>query len=213
MIFDTNIVWGLVQIFRFVQLLPVVLCWSQHAFAEQQDKDNSGNSDSAIKQSLTVAQLFALADAARAHGDFDTAGTAYRALARHSGLQLRTEARFRLGMMLADNERRYREAAVEFRRILDETPHATRVRLELARMNALLGEASVAQRELRSAAADGLPPEVAQTVRFYTNALEARRKIGGGFEIALAPDSNVNRATRSSSLTTCYRRFYAGPRR
>lgn len=148
--------------------------------------------------------MFAFADSARDHGDFKTAETAYRAIARHDDIQLRTEARFRLGMMLADDQHRYRDAAVEFRKILDENPRATRVRLELARMAALLGETSTAQRELRSAAAAGLPPAVAQTVRFYANALDARRRIGGSFEVTLAPDSNINRATRSSSLGTIF---------
>ena len=179
--------------------------------AQQTRTDDSEHQLKAATRNLTAAQLFAFAAAAREHGDFKTAEAAYRALSEHGNIQLRAEARFRLGMMLADDEHHYREAAVEFRTILDENPHATRVRLELARMNALLGESAVAQRELRSAAADGLPSEVAQTIRFYANALEARRKIGGGFEIALALDSNVNRATRASSLGTVIGNFTLNP--
>jgi hypothetical protein len=88
--------------------------------------------------SVTPEQLFALAEHARNAGDFAAAEVAYRAIASNPDIELRTEARFRLGMMLANREHKYREAAVEFRRILDEKPHAVRVRLELARMDALL---------------------------------------------------------------------------
>lgn len=152
--------------------------------------------------SLTPAQLFSFADAARDSGDFRTAETAYRALAENPDIELRTEARFRLGLMLADKERKYREAAVEFRRILDEKPQASRVRLELARMHAMIGNLGAAERELRAAEAAGLPPEVQRMVRFYANALNSRKPFGGSVEAALAPDSNINRATRSSTLGT-----------
>jgi hypothetical protein len=151
---------------------------------------------------MSAAELFAFADRARDRGDFATAETAYRALAANPDPELRTEARFRLGMMLADGMKKYREAAVEFRRILDEKPHAARVRLELARMQALLGNLGSAERELRAAEAAGLPPEVERMVRFYANALSAKKPFGGSFELALAPDSNINRATRSDTLGT-----------
>lgn len=192
-----------------IYLLWTILCLPHAATAQQ------AHTDAPVQQTLTnslsPAQLFAFADAARNQGDFKTAGDAYSALSEHADIRLRTEARFRLGMMLADHEGRYREAAVEFRRILDENPHAVRVRLELARMNGLLGETAAAQRELRAAAADGLPSQVAQTVRFYANALDSRRRTGGGFEVALAPDSNVNRATQASSLSTVIGNFTLSP--
>jgi len=156
----------------------------------------------AAQVTLTPAQLFDFADRARDAGDYDTAETAYRALASNPDIELRTEARFRLGLMLADQLQKYREAAVEFRRILDEKPRAARVRLELARMQALIGNAGAAQRELRAAEAAGLPPEVEQMVRFYAASLGELKSFGGSIEVALAPDSNVNRATRSNTLGT-----------
>lgn len=104
--------------------------------------------------------------------------------------------------MLADKQHKYREAAVELRKILDEKPKAARVRLELARMHAQLGNAGAAARELRAAEAAGLPAEVEQMVRFYANALNARKPFGGSLEVALAPDSNINRATKSDTLGT-----------
>lgn len=155
-------------------------------------------------QTLTVTptQLFELAEAARAAGDFATAETAYRALAENPDPELRTEARFRLGLLLADQLGRPRDAAVEFRRILDEKPDAPRVRLELARMQALMGNLGAAEREFRAAQAGGLPPEVEKLVRFYANALSAEKPLGASIEVALAPDSNVNRATRADTLST-----------
>lgn len=151
---------------------------------------------------LSPAQLFDYAAEADRQGDFAAAETAYRALATNPDLETRTEARFRLGMMLADRQHRYAEAATEFRRVLDEKPRAARVRLELARMDALLGRTAAAARELRAAQAGGLPPEVQQAVRFYAGALEASRPSGFNLGIALAPDTNVNRATRSDTLGT-----------
>ncbi len=151
---------------------------------------------------LSPTDLFGLADQARDSGDFGFAETAYRALASNPDSELRTEARFRLAMMLADKQQNYAGAAIELRKILDEKPKAARVRLELARMQAMLGRFSDAERELRAAQAGGLPPEVERLVRFYTSALSGRKPFGGSIEIAVAPDSNINRATKSDTLGT-----------
>lgn len=151
---------------------------------------------------MTPAQLFDFADAARDRGDYATAEAAYRALATNPDIDIRSEARFRLGMMLADKLQRYGDAAIEFRKILDERPKAGRVRLELARMHAQMGNPGAAARELRAAEAGGLPPEVQRAVRFYANAFEAQKPFGYSIGIAIAPDTNINRATRSDTLGT-----------
>jgi hypothetical protein len=160
------------------------------------------SADPVGRAQLSALDVFTLADAARARGDFATAETAYRALQSDPDAELRTEARFRLGVMLADDLKRYTDAAIEFRRILDDKPNAARVRLELARVLAMNGNIAAAGRELRAAEAAGLPLEVEQLVRFYTNALVARKPFGGSLEVSLAPDSNINRATRSDTLGT-----------
>lgn len=49
---------------------------------------------------LRPVELFVYADTARDAGDFATAETAYRALAANPNIELRTEARFRLAMVL-----------------------------------------------------------------------------------------------------------------
>jgi outer membrane protein len=159
---------------------------------------------------LSAGQLFALADTARAQRDFNTAQAAYEALKSDPDPELRNEARFRLAMMLADDLHRYTDAAIEFRHILDEKPAAARVRLELARMLAMTGDMRGAERALRAAQATGLPPDVQRMVRFYTNALTAQKPFGGSVELAIAPDSNINRATRSDTLGTVIGNFTLG---
>jgi hypothetical protein len=151
---------------------------------------------------LSAAELFAFADAARDAGNFDSAERAYRALAQDPDVELRTEARFRLALMLADRMERPRDAAVLLRQILDEKPDAARVRVELARIQVKLGNYGEAERELRAAQAAGLPAEVERLVRFYAQALSARKPLGGSIQVAFAPDSNVNRATASDTLET-----------
>lgn len=151
---------------------------------------------------LSPAELFDYAENARKVGDFAAAEQALRALAGNPDPDLRNEARFRLGMMLGDQLKRPRDAAVEFRKILDEKPDAARVRLELARMQAQMGHLGAAERELRAAQAGGLPPEVQKLVRFYAGALAANKPFGFSMEAALAPDTNINRATRSDTLGT-----------
>lgn len=160
--------------------------------------------------SLSAAQLFAFADAARDAGDLQTAEAAYRALAGNADPQLRAEAWYRLGMMLADQRHDYRAAAIEFRHILDEQPKSARVRLDLARVLALMGNVGGAEREFRAAEAAGLPPQVQQMVRFYANALSTRKSFGASAEAAITPDSNVNRATRSDTLDTVIGNFTLG---
>lgn len=156
---------------------------------------------------LSNAEVFTLADAARDRGDVALAEQLYRALAANEVGDLRREALFRLALMLADRQGRYRDAAVLLREILDEAPDSARVRVELARMQAQLGNLRAAERELRAAQAIGLPNEVEQLVRFYAQALTAQRPLGGSIQLAIAPDSNINRATRSDTLETIIGEF------
>lgn len=150
---------------------------------------------------LKATDLFALADRAVAEGRPADAETLYRALARDPDIEMRSEARFRLGMLL-EREKRYKDAAVAFRALLDEKPNAARVRIELARVLALIGDADGARRQLRQAQAAGLPPDVARLVNQFASALRSSRPYGGSLEISLAPDNNINRATSATTLDT-----------
>jgi hypothetical protein len=150
---------------------------------------------------LSAVELFALGDQNRSNGQMADAETIYRALARDPDPEIRAEARFRLGMMLAD-EKRYKDAALTFRALLDEKPDAARVRLELARVLALMGDPDGARRQIRQAQAAGLPVEVATVVDQFANALRSTKRFGGSVELSLAPDTNINRATSATTLDT-----------
>ena len=150
---------------------------------------------------LTPAQMFDVAEAAKGRNDLETAETIYRALATNPELEIRNEARFRLARML-EGERRLTDSAVLLRSILDEQPETKPVRLELAKVLATMGDESAARRELRAARAGGLPPEVARQVDRFSEALRASKPVGGSLDVAIANDSNVNRATRSDTLGT-----------
>lgn len=180
----------------------LLTAWATLSSVVATAQDNIATASSAPSVTLTPSQLFDFADAARDAGDFATAESAYRALATNPDIDIRTEARFRHALMLSDRQQRYRDAAVLLRRILDEKPDASRVRIELARMQAQMGQLGAAERELRAAAASGLPPEVEQLVRFYAGALSAQKPVGANVEVAVAPDTNINRATRADTLDT-----------
>lgn len=176
----------------------ILLAATSPALAQEATRDQADSPS----VNMTAAELFAFADAAQQREDYATAEGAYRALATNPDAELRTEARFRLAMLLQDKLDRKREAAVLLRQILDDKPDASRVRVELARVQASLGNTRAAERELRAARASGLPVEVERLVEFYESALSSQRLYGFNMEVALAPDTNINRATRSDTLGT-----------
>jgi tetratricopeptide (TPR) repeat protein len=156
---------------------------------------------SVLASGLSAAQLFALADQAKSDHRNEDALALYAALARDPDADVRAEARFRRGLLLA-RSKRYADAALAFRSVLDEKPAAARVRLELARVLALMGDEAAARRAVREAQAIGLPDDVAATVDQFARALRSVRPFGGSVQVALAPDSNINRATQARTLDT-----------
>lgn len=150
---------------------------------------------------LSAVGAFALADRMRAEHRTRDAQTIYDALRADPDPEIRAEARFREGMMFSD-EKRWIRAATLFRALLDEKPGATRVRLELARVLAALGDEAGARRELRQARAAGLPADVALAVDRFGRTLRNSKRFGGSVELALLPDSNLNRATAARTLDT-----------
>jgi outer membrane protein len=199
-----------------VQMRPLFSLWASlsltlgfpvQAQVGEMSADGSALNAAASEIKLNPAQMLALADRARDARDFELAERLYRAVSQNADVDVHIEARCRLGMMLADHQHKYQDAAIEFRHILDEKPSVLRVRLELARMHTLLGDDRKARREFRAAEAIGLTPEVEQMVRFYSNALAARKRSGLRLELALAPDTNVNRATKSDTLHTVIGNF------
>lgn len=155
---------------------------------------------------LSAVEMFKLAEGRQSAGDVDFVSSIYRALEDNPDGDIRAEARFRHAKLLLALKRN-NEAATLLRRLLDERPDATVARLELAHTLQMLGEPDLALRQLRAAQASGLPPAVARLVDRYSEALRAARPMGASFEVAIAPDSNISRATRSDTLGTVFGDF------
>lgn len=153
------------------------------------------------KVKMTAPALFELATRAEQNGENRLAEQAYEALARDPDADVRAEAMFRHGRLLA-NAGELTKAAVLLRRILDDRPGAMPVRLELARLLDRMGDKDSAWRQVRAVQASRMPPEVARLVDRYSEALRTARPLGASFEIAIAPDSNISRSTRSDTLGT-----------
>ena len=149
----------------------------------------------------STPEVFALADRLVAEGRMQDAETLLEALTGDRALRYRSEARFRLGRLRVANGD-LRGAIARYRALLDEEPGAVAVRLELARVYALANEEAAARRELRRASAIGLPDEVATAVDRFAGALRSRRRLGATIQVALAPDSNINRATSADEIGT-----------
>lgn len=156
--------------------------------------------------SVTAPQLFGIAEAALNHGDQATARQALRALMNDPSPDVRLEARFRLAM-LESKSGNLVAAATLLREIIDARPDAARVRLELAAILDKMGDKEGAWRQIRAIRATGLPPNVARIIDRYSTALRAQRAHGASLELAIAPDSNINRATRSDTLGTVFGDF------
>lgn len=142
-----------------------------------------------------------MAGKAAAQSDWDSAERLYRALFADADLKMRSEARFRLAMLQVSRGKRS-EAALLLRRLLDDEPAAQRARLEYAALLATMGDEGAAWRELRALATRPLPADAARVVERMASALDARRPFGGTVSFGIAPDSNINRATRADTLGT-----------
>ncbi len=170
----------------------------------------SGQTTRESQVSLSAAELLALADRLVAEQRLDEAEALYRLALNDREAAVQAEARFRLAMLLQRSGRE-REAAVHLRRIVDDQPDAQRARLELATLLAHLGDEAAARRELRSVLTRPLPPEIARGVERFEEALRRAKPAGANLSLGLAPDSNVNRATRSSTLGTVIGDFTIDP--
>jgi len=149
----------------------------------------------------TAPQMLQLAERFLKSGDTAKAKVILAALTADPNSDIRNEARFRTAKLLA-GEGQTSRAALLLRQVIDERPDALPARLELAGLLDRMGDKDGAWRQVRAAQALGLPPAVARIVDRYSEELRAQRPFGVSLEIALAPDSNINRATRSDTLGT-----------
>jgi hypothetical protein len=153
---------------------------------------------------VSAATLFRIADTAAAGGNDVLARRTYRALMNDPSADIQLEARFRLALLESRNGK-LEAAALLLREVVDRRPRAARPRLELAGVLDRLGDKDGAWRQVR--AIQALPPAVARLVDRYSEALRAARPFGASFEFGFAPDSNINRATRSDTLGTVFGDF------
>jgi tetratricopeptide (TPR) repeat protein len=149
----------------------------------------------------TAPQLFEVAARLQRQGDPNKAVVILSLLGRDPNADVRNEARFRHAMLM-ETAGRYQDAAVLLRKVLDEKPDAVAVRFKLATVLQKLGDEGSALRELRALSTIDLPPTVARFVDRLSASLQASKPLGFQVELALAPDSNINRATRSDTLGT-----------
>lgn len=155
------------------------------------------------QQTVTASgfQLLGIAEEFSRHGQTAQAQRLLELLTQDPNPDLRNEARFRLAEM-ASAEGKYARAAVLLRRILDEKPGAARVRLELAAVLNKMGDPDGSLRQLRALRTGDLPPSVARFVDRLSASLQASKPLGFHLELAIAPDTNINRATSSDTLGT-----------
>lgn len=158
----------------------------------------------------TAADLFGLAEELVRRGTPERAEPILALLARDPSVNVRNEARFRQSLLL-EAKGRNRDAAVLLRQILDEKQDAPAARLKLATLLQKMGDEDSALRELRSLRSGALPPTVARFVDRLSATLQASKPLGFQLEVALAPDSNINRATRSDTLGTVFGDFTLDP--
>lgn len=151
-------------------------------------------------------QLLQLAARAERQGDLLLAERGYIALTNDRQRGVRNEARFRLARLRVAGSDLAGGARL-LRQILDEEPGTARVRLELATILEKLGDESSARRELRAAQASRPPALLARLIDRYAASLRDRRPFGAEFKVALAPDSNINRATTADRLDTVIGEF------
>ncbi|MDF7775676.1 surface lipoprotein assembly modifier [Sphingomonas sp. AOB5] len=111
------------------------------------------------------------------------------------------EARFLSGM-LAAGMGDHATAAEFYKEILSDDPGQTRVRLELGRELLAMGHTASADKQFKIAAQDDdLPEDVARTIRSVRDVIRARRAWRLDIDLGFAPDSNINNATASDTVT------------
>ena len=158
------------------------------------------------KVAVSAAELLRLAEDALRRGARADAGKILALLSDDPDPDIRNEARYRRALLL-ETEGSLAGAAVLLRQVLDQKPDAAAVRLKLATMLHRMGDEESARRELRALRSANLPPNVARFVDRMAASLQSSKPFALHVEVALAPDSNINRATRSDTLGTVFGDF------
>ena len=154
----------------------------------------------------TATQMLGLADELMSRGQGEHAEPILELLSQDPDPAIRNEARYRTALLLGAKGQD-QAAAILLRRVLDEIPEAVAARLQLAATLQKMGDEDAALRELRAIRSANLPVGVARFVDRLSASLQATKPFGVQVEFALAPDSNINRATRSDTLGTVFGDF------
>lgn len=160
-----------------------------------------GSRSRPVSLRANAAQLFELAAQMEVSGNFEQAGSIFTVMESDPDPDIRNEARYRHALLLG-RAGRHGDAAVLLRRVVDDRPDSTAARLHLATTLQALGDEEGAWRELRAIRSSELPPTVARFVDRISASLQANKPFGVQLEMSLAPDTNINRATRSDTLGT-----------
>lgn len=110
------------------------------------------------------------------------------------------QARFLKGM-IAVARKDNRGAIAIFRWILIDHPGATRVRLELARAFYLEHDYGNSLRQFQFAMAGNLPPQVLANIDHYIAAIRDAKSVSYSFDIAVAPDTNLNTGSSAREVS------------
>ena len=184
--------------FPLCSLLAISVAIAPNAFAAPR---NARSQSRTVSVRTTAAQLFEVASQMEARGDVDQAGSILTVLESDPNPDIRNEARYRHALLYSRSGQ-HRDAALLLRRVVDDSPNATAARLQLAATLQELGDEEGAWRELRAIRSSELPPTVARFVDRISASLQANKPFGAQLEVSLAPDSNINRGTRSDTLGT-----------
>jgi tetratricopeptide (TPR) repeat protein len=148
---------------------------------------------------VTAAQIFQEAEKLAAARQYDRAVALLKVVTQDKDPDYRAEARVRIARYLVAKGDTY-GALYWYQQLLDEKPGTAAVRIELARLLAIMGEEAAAARELRRAEAIGLPPEVSRAIHDATEAFQSNKPIGFNVSFGIAPDTNINSATSSDTI-------------
>lgn len=94
----------------------------------------------------------------------------------------------------------FKTAIQYYEAILAKHPEVVRVRLELARSLLMDGQYDRAERDFEFVLAGDVPPNVAANINRFLEQIYARRTWRFRFNMAVAPDTNINNATDSATV-------------
>ena len=155
-----------------------------------------GTEDCTVKVSATF--VVQRAEQLIVAGKYDQAQPWLDMLAIAPDFQL--EYHFLSGLMALGKED-YAGAERHYRAILDQDPTQTRVRLDLSFALMKQGKAEAADYHLRLAEQSGdLPDDLRTTVRTARSAIRDSKSYRFGFNIGIAPDTNINNATNAETV-------------